>query len=289
MVASGVRQQLIGLFEVTRFTNSLYAGMYTLVGAYLSGGIVALWSGAAWVSAVIVGLVVAFGFVINDMVDVEVDRLAKPHRPLVAGRLSQADARIFALVLASLALGLALVLGWLPMALVATTLALATFYSFVLKGTVLLGNVCMGVLIALIPLFGALAGGGITLAVWVVAGLMFLFDVSHEVLKTTADHEGDRAAGLTTVATYAGVPGAIRIFQLLALLFCLVALLPWPLGLASWAYALALVPCALLPTLFVIVLLLRSTSDETITLSLKIMRYMWITNLLPILLLSSRS
>jgi geranylgeranylglycerol-phosphate geranylgeranyltransferase len=285
VVASGARTQFSGLIQVTRWTNSIYAGVYTLVGAYLAGGPGAALTPHAWLAALVVGLVVPYGFVINDYVDVAVDTLGKPGRPIPAGLLTRRDALAFAAALAAGALAVAASLGPAMAGFAVATLAVATLYSFALKGTVLLGNACMGLLIGAIPVYGALAAGGPTPAVWVVAGLMWLFDFSHEVLKTTADHEGDRAAGLATVATALGVGGAVRIFQVLALLFCGVALLPWPLGIASAGYALALLPCALLPTLGVIGLLARGTDDATITLALKVMRYMWITNLLPLLLL----
>jgi geranylgeranylglycerol-phosphate geranylgeranyltransferase len=238
-----------------------------------------------WLAALVVGLVVPYGFVINDYVDVAVDTLGKPGRPIPAGLLTRRDALAFAAALAAVALVIASALGPTMAVFAAATVVVATLYSFALKGTVLLGNACMGLLIAAIPIYGALAGGGVTPAVWVAASLMWLFDFSHEVLKTTADHVGDRAAGLATVATALGVDGAVRVFQTLALLFCAVALLPWPLGLASAGYATALLPCALLPTVGVIVLLARRSDDATITLALKVMRYMWISNLLPILLL----
>lgn len=286
MVVGSARAQVAGLFQVTRFTNSLYAGGYTLVGAYLSGGLAAARAPAPWLAALVVALVVAYGFVINDYVDVEVDALGKPHRPIPAGRLARRDALAFAVALAAAALAVAAALGPALALCAAATIGVATLYSFALKGTVLVGNACMGLLIASIPLFGAQAAGGVTPAVWVVAGLMWLFDFSHEVLKTTADHAGDRAAGLATVATAFGVPGAVRIFQLLALLFCAAALLPWPLGLASPAYAAALLPCALLPTLATVALLARSTDDPAIALALRVMRYMWVSNLLPIVLLA---
>ncbi|NTU78949.1 MAG: UbiA family prenyltransferase [Chloroflexales bacterium] len=285
MVASGARTQAAGLFQVTRFTNSLYAGAYTLVGAYLAGGLTGALSASPLLAAIVVGLVIAFGFVINDYVDVEVDTLAKPYRPIPAGTLARRDALAFAAALAGLAMAAAVLLGPTMALIAAATIGIAALYSFALKATVLVGNACMGLLIATMPLYGALAAGGVTSAVWVVAGLMWLFDFSHEVLKTTADHVGDRAAGLSTVATALGVPGAVRVFQLIALLFCAVALLPWPLGLASWAYAIAMLLCALLPILGIIALLARSTDDATITLALKVMRYLWITSLLPTLLL----
>lgn len=285
MVARGVQAQLAGLAQLTRFTNSLYAGTYTLVGATLAGGGAALLAPAPWLAALVVGLVVAYGFVINDYLDVVVDGLGKPWRPIPAGQISRRDALRLACSLAALALAAALGLGWELALFAAGTVAVAAAYSLVLKNTVLWGNACMGLLIAAIPLYGGLATGSAPPVLWMVAGLMWLFDFSHEVLKTTADHGGDRAAGLTTVATALGVRGAVGVFQLLALLFCGVALLPWLLGIAPALYGVALLVCALLPTIGVVALLARRHDDAAIALALRVMRYMWVSNLLPILVL----
>jgi 4-hydroxybenzoate polyprenyltransferase len=285
MITGTARTHIGGLVAITRYTNSLYAAMYTLIGAYLAGGLAAAVTVPAGLAALVVGLTVAYGFVINDYRDVVEDGYQKPQRPIPAGRVLRRDALTFALFLSGGALLLALTLGPL-MALVAVgCVAVATLYSFALKGTVLWGNACMASLIAAIPVYGALTTGGVDLRVWIVAGLMWLFDFSHEILKTTADHAGDRRAGLRTVATAFGVPGAVRIFQGAALLFLLVASLPAVLGMAPIGYLLALILCAVLPTLSVVAMLARSTSDATITRALKIMRYMWLSNLIPILIL----
>lgn len=287
MVAESVGYRIAGLFQITRFTNSIYGAVYTLAGAYLTGGLTAALSLQAWGAAAVVAIVVAYGFVINDYVDVTVDSYSKPQRAIPSGRLARGEALNFAIVLAVLALTLAGSLG-LPMGLVAlSTVALATFYSFSLKGTVLWGNACMAVLIACLPLYGALSSGSLPPIVWIAAGLMWLFDFSHEILKTTADYDGDAQAGLATVATVFGVAGALRIFQIAAVLFILVALLPWMIGQASVAYMLAIIPCGLLPTAAVVGLLVWRGDDAMITLTLKIMRYMWISNLLPIMLLGA--
>jgi geranylgeranylglycerol-phosphate geranylgeranyltransferase len=286
VVVSRVRYRVTSMAQIMRYTNSIYAGVYTLVGVYLAGGVARVLSPTSWGAAAVVGLVVAYGFVINDYVDATVDSYDKPQRPIPAGKISRSAALWLALSLAGAALLLAALLGpWLALFALGTTLV-ATLYSFMLKGTVLWGNACMALLIASIPLYGGLAGGGISFLVWVVAGLMWLFDFSHEILKTTADWRGDGLAGLHTVATAFGVRGAVRIFQVSGLLFIAVALLPWLVGLAGRAYLLALLPCAVLPTAAVILLLARSSDDATITLTLKIMRYMWISNLLSILLMN---
>ncbi|NTW97455.1 MAG: UbiA family prenyltransferase [Oscillochloris sp.] len=286
MAVGSIRYRVASLIQITRYTNTIYAGLYTLVGVYLAGGVAAILSPASWGAAAVVGLVVAYGFVINDYVDVTVDSYSKPQRPIPSGKIARGAALWLALALAGAALLLAAVLGpSLALFALGTTL-LATLYSFMLKGTVLWGNACMALLIATIPLYGGLSGGGISAPVWVVAGLMWLFDFSHEILKTTADWQGDGLAGLRTVATAFGVRGAVRVFQLAGLLFIGVALLPWLTGIAGWVYLLALLPCAVLPTAAVITLLARRADDPTITLTLKIMRYMWISNLLPILLMN---
>ncbi|NTW01420.1 MAG: UbiA family prenyltransferase [Oscillochloris sp.] len=286
MAASSMRYRVASLAQITRYTNSIYAAIYTLVGVYLAGGITTLMSFTSWGAAVVAGLVVAYGFVINDYVDVKVDSYSKPQRPIPAGKIARNSALQLALALAGTALLLASSLSSALGLFAFGTTLLATIYSFKLKSTVLWGNACMALLIASIPLYGGLAGGGITAPVVVVAGLMWLFDFSHEILKTTADWQGDGQAELHTVATTFGVVSAVRIFQGSSLLFIMVALLPWLTGIAGQVYLLALLPCAVLPTIAVIVLLTRSTNDAMITLTLKIMRYMWISNLLPILLMN---
>jgi geranylgeranylglycerol-phosphate geranylgeranyltransferase len=284
MTTTTLHYQLTSLAQITRWTNSIYAGTYTVIGAFLAGGIAAASSWSALRAALVVGLVVAYGFVINDRHDVLVDSIGKPYRPIPAGRLSRRDALWLAIALAGLALLIAASLG-LPMLLFAAgTIGLAWFYSYFLKSTVLIGNGCMGLLIGAIPLYGGLSTGSIPTQVWVVAGLMWLFDTSHEILKTTADWEADGAAGLHTVATAFGVKGAVRIFQWVALLFLAVAIFPLWLGLGGWPYLLALLPCAILPTLAVVIML-RTVDDATITQALRVMRWMWITNLVPIVLL----
>lgn len=285
MIYTTARYHATSIVQITRWTNSVYAGMYTLVGAFLAGDLAAATSWTALRAALVVGLVVAYGFVINDYRDVVVDSIGKPQRPIPAGRMRRRAALTLALVLAGLALALALSLG-LAMTLFALgTIAVAAIYSYMLKSTVLAGNACMGMLIGAIPLYGGLSTGAVPPQVWVVAGLMWLFDFSHEILKTTADWEGDGAAGLHTVATAFGVRGAVRIFQAAAFIFLLVAMLPIWLGLGGLPYLVALVPCAILPTLAAAGMLGHSQSDAIIARALRVMRLMWITNLVPILLL----
>jgi geranylgeranylglycerol-phosphate geranylgeranyltransferase len=275
------------LARLTRWTNSLYAGVYTLAGAYLAAGPAAVLRGDAWLAAMVVGLIVAVGFVLNDIVDHQVDRYAKPERPIPSGKINRRQAFGFAVGLVLPALIGAAALGPDFLAVAVFTIGLATIYSLRLKGTILWGNAAMASLIATIVVFGAMTTGRLPLQVWIVAGLMWLFDFSHEILKTSADHTGDGLAGVTTVATALGLPAAIRIFRIASGLYLATALLPWLLGLAPALYAWTILACSVIPFVVVMIRLSRNHTDATISSSLRILRYLWIANLLPIIVLGA--
>ena len=73
----------------------------------------------------------------------------------------------------------------------AGTVTLAAAYSFWLKNTLLLGNVAMAVLVASIPVYGAMAAGRVTLAVLAAVWLIWL----------TARQWRSRACGPKTAAS----------------------------------------------------------------------------------------
>ena len=70
------------LLRLMRFDRPLCASLLTLLGAWLAAPVSSLWSAPVLVAACVVGLVTAFGFVINDCCDLAVDSIGKPGRPL---------------------------------------------------------------------------------------------------------------------------------------------------------------------------------------------------------------
>jgi geranylgeranylglycerol-phosphate geranylgeranyltransferase len=273
------------LLELVRFDRTVAASLYTLLGAYLAADAARLLSSEVARAALVVGLVVAFGFAINDCCDVEVDTLGRPGRPIPSGRVSRRFAIAFAWSLAAAALAVAATLGpWLAL-YAAGTLALSAAYSFRLKSTLLLGNAAMAVLVSAIPLFGALAAGGATVAVASAALMIFPFVFAQEVLYNIEDEEQDRRAGLKTTATRLGPAGALRVVRWLGAAFVAVAILPWALGLASDPYLFAILICSVLPTIAVLVVLSVRTNDLAIARSVTTTRLIWVSSVLPLVLL----
>jgi decaprenyl-phosphate phosphoribosyltransferase len=98
-------------------------------------------------------------YLLNDAADVEADRAhaTKRHRPIAAGELPVATARILAVVLALAAAGVALTVRWQLLAVLAGYVALTTTYSFVLKHIVLLDVIALASGFVLRAVAGAVA------------------------------------------------------------------------------------------------------------------------------------
>ena len=92
-------------------------------------------------------------------------------------------------------------------------LALAFWYSYRAKGTVLLGN-CIVACCASSPiLFGALIAGRPDALAWIAVGLSFTFMLAYETLKTIADRASDEVSRIRTFATWAGAHAAVLLFR----------------------------------------------------------------------------
>jgi geranylgeranylglycerol-phosphate geranylgeranyltransferase len=236
-------------------------------------------------AALVVGLIVAYGFVLNDYHDVELDRLAKPDRPVPSGRVSRRDAAIFAVLLAAAALSLAALLGVVFVVVAMGTICLSTAYSFWLKRTLLLGNLAMAALDATIIVYGALAVGRLPAAVWIVSWLMFVYIVAQEIMYTVDDQVGDALGAERTTANRLGRAGALRLAQALMVVFVTSAVLPWFVGLASDPYLYAILVCTVAPTVGVIIAARPSASERIVSIAVRVMKAVWLTSLVPVFLL----
>ncbi len=202
-----MRWRLPSLVEITRPHNMLAAAACVGAGYHIAGGRdAALAARLALVTALVTGA----GNVINDLFDVEIDRVNKPWRPLPSGRLARSRAAW----------------TWAAMTLVATVGALATLprapavvmlaweaglvaYAARLKRVFVAGNVLVAGVAASAFAAGALAAGDVHAVAW-PAAVAFAFVMSRELIKGAEDVEGDRRAGVDTVACRVGPERAAR-------------------------------------------------------------------------------
>jgi 4-hydroxybenzoate polyprenyltransferase len=277
---------LIDLARLTRLMNCVAAGAATLLGAYLTVGPVAFAPGRHGVRAgLTVALIVAASNIVNDREDVRVDALSKPGRPLASERFSIRTAGYWAVVLCLAGWALSATLGSVlaTLAMVLTVLAFA--YSYRLKNTILLGNGAVAFLAGMTVPYGALAVGKVQMSTGVASVLVYLFMFAFEVLKTIEDREADMRAGLRTVATRFGTRASLYVFQTLAFILGVVAVLSWLAGLASGGFLAAVLVGSIFPTMVIAAVLGGGVTDASIRLSVRLMKAAWFSGLAALFLL----
>ena len=99
----------------------------------------------------------AFGLILNDLVDIETDRVERPDRPLPAGEITVPQARMAAIAMALSGLNLALVAGPAALYVAATLTGLIFLYNAALKRVPVAGVVTMGLCRGASLLLGAAA------------------------------------------------------------------------------------------------------------------------------------
>ena len=224
---------LLASFRLTRPLNCLITAVSVGVGSVASG--ISLNPIDTLLAALAAALVTGAGNSHNDLVDLEIDRINRPRRPLPAGLISTRHAAIESLLLAVGGIALAWWIGpW--------TGAIATFvavgllvYNTTLKGSTLWGNLLVSALAATAFPFGAIASGGWGRS-WVPATFAFLFHLGREIVKDIEDTAGDRSRGARTLALQIG-PGAAALSAGLvyfALIVC--TLVPFALGVYGLVY-----------------------------------------------------
>ncbi len=202
-------------FRLVRPANLAVSFVGTIVGGLVARGAGVSVPATLWVYLVLAGIstacVTAAGNVLNDVLDLEVDRTNHPDRPLVTGAVPIGTAR--GLVVALFFAGLFLVLPVIAVApLVGVIFALAVAallgYEFLLKARGFVGNLVVAFLTAMVFLYGGAAAGNAALLL-PFAGMAFLATLSREVIKDMEDVRGD--VGRTTLPMTHGLPYSTRV------------------------------------------------------------------------------
>lgn len=196
-------------FRLVRVGNLAVSFVGAIVGGLVAhamgiAGSLEFWS-LVVLAAASTALVTAGGNVLNDLEDIEGDRVNHPERPLVTGAISVQGARILAigLFVGGIELALPVILVY-PLVGVILAVALATMlgYELRLKASGLAGNAAVAGLTGLVFLYGGAAAGN-ALVLIPFALMAFFATLSREVIKDMEDVAGD--VGRTTLPKQRGL------------------------------------------------------------------------------------
>lgn len=246
-------QRLGGLFSLMRPVNTAVAFIGIAAACLIAGAAPEQWP-RILMTALAGALAGAFGNVINDVYDVAIDRVNKPHRAIASGRVSPRAGSIWAAVCALAALLLSLPLGSGPALIVAASILLMFAYSAVLKRIPLIGNLAVGILTGAAFVFGALVfdrpEAGIVPAVFA-----FLFNIAREILKDIEDVRGDQAQNVRTLPVVAGEHVALLLVTILLIVVIAATIIPAVTGMYHAVYFWVVffgVDCVLVYVLFTV-------------------------------------
>ncbi len=185
-------------------------------------------------------LICAYSMAVNDIYDLEVDRVNRPERPIPSGRVAASEART--LSWAFLATGMAcavLSLNLLAVVIAGAYAFLSWLYNSWAKKTGLAGNLIVASSLAIPFIYGgAIAGGSIGGSLLLMMALTAFFSgVGREVVKAMADVEGDAKRDVNSLARSRGLPFASRVGALFFLLAVFTSWVPLLTGLANEVYA----------------------------------------------------
>jgi geranylgeranylglycerol-phosphate geranylgeranyltransferase len=183
-------------------------------------------------AAVLLG---AAGNVINDVFDVAIDRVNKPHRAIAAGTVSRRAATVWACLCAGAGLALSIPLGLIPLLIATGSVAAMYAYSAWLKRLPLVGNLAVSAIIGAAFIYGAAAFGDAGAGV-VPALLAFGFNLAREVLKDVEDVRGDALHGARTYPVIAGERAALLLVSLLLVALLAGTAAPYVLSIYSREY-----------------------------------------------------
>jgi geranylgeranylglycerol-phosphate geranylgeranyltransferase len=254
-------RQVIGFIRLSRPQNDAIAALSVLVGAWVSAPIESWWK-VLW-ACISAFLISAGGNSINDVFDVEIDRINKPYRPLAREEISVKSAVWFSVILFSLGVALSL---WIELANILLAVAVVTvlmIYSAALKKKLVWGNLAVALLSASAFVYGGLIGRDFVICL-IPAGFAFLFHLGREVLKDIEDMKGDSSRGASTLPIRAGVAGSLAFSSLVFALLIALSGLPYTLRLFSLTYLLIVVPGVDLVLVYVIWSMWRDSSPSNL-------------------------
>ncbi len=233
--------------KIIRPVNGLMSIIATSVSGFIGLGaaIIYFYNWKYILFAVIVAfLITSGGNVLNDVVDIDIDKVNHPTRPIPSGKIRPQSARSFSIAL----FGVAIVIAILTMHLISILIAVAatillSMYEIRIKRYGLSKNLTISLLVGLLFIFGGVSVDvGSKMAILFLLAFLAIF--SREIIKDVEDFSGD--VNRMTLPRRYGTRVSDNIALVIVIALVALSFLPYYLGVLSVYYLYVVVVADLL-------------------------------------------
>lgn len=232
-------RKILYFIELSRPINGLIAFISVFLGALLASGALSPLANV-FIIAVAAFLIISAGNALNDLCDVEIDKINKPKRPIPSGKITRKEALTFSVILLQIGTCMGIIIGLTTFLIAFSVSVCLALYAIRLKRTPLAGNIVVGLLTALIFISGGVAVNSLIGTV-IPAIFAFLFTTAREIVKDIEDIEGDRKAGAKTTPIFWGALVAMYLTFIFMALVIVFSPIPYLARVYSWKYLIAIV------------------------------------------------
>lgn len=190
-------------------------------------------------------LATSSSFVINDYLDVDIDSIDKPERPIPSGVISRESALHFGVALFLAGFFASLTTNFIAACVLMVTYGLSIFYSVFAKRTGLFGNIIVAFCVSIAFVYGSISvTNSIDFTAFSLSLLSFFANLGREITQSIQDMDGDKLKGIGSVALVHGP----RFAAILGSLCCGITiflgpiLFLYPFKNASFPYLIVLFP-----------------------------------------------
>lgn len=227
---------LQGLLTLIRPINSIMIGFAVLVGIIITNSSL-VFSEFSFVGFLIGFFISSYSMVINDIYDIDIDKINRPDRPLPSGRVTLNEAKLFSVFLLFIGISLSIIsiIRYDSSILIFFITIFFSFiswlYSYSLKKRGLIGNFIVAISMTIPFIFGGIIINGFTNVLLLsFSTIAFLSGLGREIVKTICDVKGDKSKHVNTISITLGVSNAAKLGGFLILCAVLVSIIPFVLG-----------------------------------------------------------
>ncbi|BAB66520.1 UbiA family prenyltransferase [Sulfurisphaera tokodaii] len=181
---------------------------------------------------IVVSVIAAGGYIINDVFDIEIDKINKPNRPLPSGRIKISRARSLSIVLFLVGIVLSVLLNIYAFIIALLTVLALYYYAKDLKKQGLVGNLIVALTSALSAFYGGLAffEGSWVIRTLIPTLYIFFFTLTREFVKGIEDVKGDMTNGVKTLAVRVGIEKTWFISKIILVILIVTSFIPYFFG-----------------------------------------------------------